>query len=73
MKLGMNLLLWTAGADESHFPLLDDIKKWGFDGVEVPMFAPDASPWKTLSSKLDELKLARTVRCRDAGRRKLDC
>ncbi len=61
MKVGMNLLLWTAAADESHFPLLEQIKGWGFDGVELPMFAPDASPWSALAKKLDELGLARTV------------
>ncbi len=38
MKYGMNLLLWTSGVTEQHFGLLADIKTWGFDGVELPMF-----------------------------------
>ncbi|GMV92965.1 MAG: hypothetical protein AMXMBFR82_27430 [Candidatus Hydrogenedentota bacterium] len=61
MKVGMNLLLWTAAANESHVPLLKDIKSWGFDGVELPMFALDGSPWKDLSKALDDIGLGRTV------------
>jgi D-psicose/D-tagatose/L-ribulose 3-epimerase len=63
MKLGINLLLWTAAADESHFPLLEKIKGWGFDGVELPMFSPDASPWKAFKTKLDDLGMTSTVVC----------
>ena len=61
MKIGMNLLLWTAAADETHFPLLEKIKGWGFDGVELPMFTPDGSPWASVAKKLDELGLHRTA------------
>lgn len=63
MKIGMNLLLWTAAPDESHFPLLDKIKGWGFDGVELPMFAPDASPWNAFRRKLEDLGMSSTVVC----------
>ena len=35
MKLGMNLLLWGTAIDESLFPVLEQIKAMGFDGVEV--------------------------------------
>ena len=35
MKYGMNLLLWTGDVTEEHFPLLEKIKGWGFDGVEL--------------------------------------
>lgn len=61
MKIGMNLLLWTAAANESHVPLLKNIKKWGFDGVELPMFALEGSPWKDLSNVLNDIGLGRTV------------
>ena len=61
VKIGMNLLLWTAAAGEEHLPLLKDIKSWGFDGVELPMFAPDCSPWKTLAAEMDSLGLGRTA------------
>lgn len=41
MKIGMNLLLWTTHLDRSHEPLLRNIRGWGFDGVEVPLFSVD--------------------------------
>ncbi len=61
MKVGMNLLLWTATATEEHVPLFRQIKGWGYDGVEVPMFDPGASPWKTLATVLDGVGLGRTA------------
>lgn len=61
MKAGMNLLLWTAAAQEEHIALLKDIKSWGFDGVELPMFTPDCSPWSGLALALDDLGLGRTA------------
>lgn len=53
MKYGMNMLLWTSGVTEEHFPLLADIKGWGFDGVELPLFEFDV---KHLSKVGEELK-----------------
>ena len=61
MKVGINLLLWTAAADESHLPLLENMKRWGYDGFELPMFDPDCSPWKTLGTEGDNLGLERTA------------
>jgi len=61
MKLGMNLLLWTAAADERHLKLFEKIKSWGFDGVELPMFDAEGSPWNALARRLDDLGLGRTV------------
>ena len=36
MKIGMNLLLWGTEINDSLFPVLEQIKSLGFDGVEVP-------------------------------------
>ena len=44
MKFGINTLLWTAGFDLEHLPLLPRIKQWGFDGVEVARFSFDNFP-----------------------------
>jgi D-psicose/D-tagatose/L-ribulose 3-epimerase len=38
MLLGFNLLLWTTHVTESDLPLLDALKKTGYDGVEIPIF-----------------------------------
>ena len=61
MKYGMNMLLWTTDVTEEHYPLLEQIKGWGYDGVEVPIFDTDLSKYEKLSAKLDELELERTA------------
>lgn len=61
MKVGLNVLLWTAAATAEHLPLLERFPDWGYDGVEFPMFDPQGSPWRQLSAKLDELGLGRTT------------
>ena len=60
MKYGFNLLLWTANVDESTFPVLEQIKGWGYDGVELPVFDFNADTFKKVGAKLDELGLGRT-------------
>jgi D-psicose/D-tagatose/L-ribulose 3-epimerase len=57
----MNMLLWTTDVDESHYPLLDQIKEWGYDGVELPLFDLEESKFKALAKKLDEVGLERTA------------
>ncbi len=37
MKYGMNLFLWTDDMHDDMLPVLEQIKKIGFDGVEVPL------------------------------------
>lgn len=43
MLLGFNMLLWSDGLTEEHFPLFSKLKQAGFDGIEIPIFggAPD--------------------------------
>ena len=38
MLLGFNMLLWSDGITEEHFPLFAKIKRAGFDGIEIPIF-----------------------------------
>ncbi|RFS16442.1 sugar phosphate isomerase/epimerase [Emticicia sp. C21] len=59
MKFGMNLLLWGTEINESLFPVLEEIKELGFDGVEVPIFDTDPTNWYKWREKLDELELDR--------------
>ncbi len=61
MKYGMNLLLWTGDVTDEHLPVLESLKKMGFDGVEIPMFAPDADKFARLGKRLDALGLARSA------------
>ena len=58
-KLGMNLLLWGTEINESLFPILEQIKSVGYDGVEIPIFDTQPSSWHSWRTKLDELGLDR--------------
>jgi D-psicose/D-tagatose/L-ribulose 3-epimerase len=58
-KIGMNLLLWGTEINESLFPVLEEIKRAGYDGVEIPIFDTNPANWKSWRKKLDELKLDR--------------
>jgi D-psicose/D-tagatose/L-ribulose 3-epimerase len=41
MLLGFNLLLWTTHPADEHFPLFAELKRAGYDGVELPIFEGD--------------------------------
>lgn len=61
MKTGMNLLLWTGHVTEEHFPLLENLKKAGFDGVEIPLFEGEAAHYKMLGAQIKNLGLGCTT------------
>ncbi|HUG92229.1 MAG TPA: sugar phosphate isomerase/epimerase family protein [Planctomycetaceae bacterium] len=61
MKYGMNLLLWTTDVTPAQDPILETIKSWGYDGVELPVFNIDAANFQRLGRKLDALGLERTA------------
>jgi D-psicose/D-tagatose/L-ribulose 3-epimerase len=57
VKLGLNLFLWSGQATEALIPVLEKVKKWGFDGVEFPLFHTDEGVYRKLRDKLDRLDL----------------
>jgi len=61
MKYGVNLLIWTANFTEEHFPLLPKLKAAGFDGVELPLFAPDGYPAHRVKQELEANGLEATT------------
>jgi len=61
MKYGINMLFWGAVIGEAEYPLLDQIKAWGFDGVEIPTFSADMPRYKKLGAKLKEIGLQCTT------------
>lgn len=62
MKIGMNMLLWTGHVTEEHVPVLEALKRTGFDGIEVPVFdVSDPSHYGRLAKILDDIGLERTV------------
>ncbi|TVR05528.1 MAG: sugar phosphate isomerase/epimerase [Spirochaetaceae bacterium] len=60
MKFGMNLLLWTGELNESMVPVLESLKKMGYDGVELPVFNMDLD-YAAWGRRLDDLGLERTA------------
>ncbi|MCL6503930.1 MAG: sugar phosphate isomerase/epimerase [Pirellulales bacterium] len=65
MKYGMNLLLWTDNVTEEHRPLLEQLKRIGFDGIEIPIFDANPDKYAALGVWLDDVGLERTaVTCR---------
>lgn len=60
MKIGFCMLLWTTSVGQEHKALLADIKKTGYDGVEIPIFDGSPDTYADIGKMLDELGLGRT-------------
>jgi D-psicose/D-tagatose/L-ribulose 3-epimerase len=60
MKFGMNLLLWSGELNDGMLPVLESLKKMGYDGVEVPIFNLDLD-YAAWGKRLDDLGLSRTA------------
>ncbi|MBX3438107.1 MAG: sugar phosphate isomerase/epimerase [Planctomycetaceae bacterium] len=61
MKYGLNLLLWTTDVNENLYPLCEQIKGWGYDGVELPIFDMNRKNFAAAGKHLDDLGLERTA------------
>ncbi len=61
MKIGFNLLLWTAHVTADHIPILRDLKSAGYDGVEVPITRGAAADYTALAGILADLGLRATA------------
>jgi D-psicose/D-tagatose/L-ribulose 3-epimerase len=60
MKYGMNLLLWSGEVNDALFPVIEQLKKIGYDGVELPIFNLDLD-YAAIGRRLDDLGLERTA------------
>jgi D-psicose/D-tagatose/L-ribulose 3-epimerase len=56
----MNLLLWTDTLHDGVLPVLDEIKRIGYDAVEAPIFEADVEKYAAWGRRLDDVGLART-------------
>jgi D-psicose/D-tagatose/L-ribulose 3-epimerase len=62
MKVGIDLLLWTdCPTAREHGSLLEKIKSWGYDGVELMVGAMQPDDIRQLSGLADDLELGRTA------------
>ena len=51
-KLGFNLLVWTASGSDEHFPIVDRLKKIGYDGIEICNGHQDPAAYRRLGAHL---------------------
>ena len=60
MKVGFNMLLWTAHVTEEDFPRLEMLKKLGYDGVEIPLFEGEIAHFEKVGKALRDNGLGST-------------
>jgi D-psicose/D-tagatose/L-ribulose 3-epimerase len=60
MKYGMNLLLWSGELNDGMIPVLEKLREFGYDGVELPMFNLDLD-YAAWGKRLDAIGLQRTA------------
>ena len=65
MKVGFNMLLWSANVGEQHYPIMAELKKVGYDGVELSLGAEmNLAHHKQVGEELKRLGLGcTTVTC----------
>lgn len=61
MRTGFNLLLWTTHVTAEHFPIFDDLKSVGYDGVEIPLFEGDPAHFSAVGQAVRDAGLACTA------------
>ena len=61
MKFGVNAFLWTAQFSEVHLPVMERVKSWGYDGIELFVADPAAFPVQTVYQGLMRNGLGLTV------------
>ena len=61
MRFGICLYLWTTDLTDEHLHLIGDLKRLGFDGVEVPLSSGNASDYRRIRQVLDDEGMACTT------------
>ncbi|MBV7333657.1 sugar phosphate isomerase/epimerase [Chloroflexi bacterium TSY] len=60
-KLGVHLMVWSGQVGDEELALLPQIKKMGYDGVEIPIFDPDSLDVSAIRSSLQDCGLSCTT------------
>ncbi|NKB52039.1 MAG: TIM barrel protein [Rhizobiaceae bacterium] len=63
MLLGFNLLLWTIHVTDEHFPIFEELKKTGYDGIELPIFDGDPAHYARVGQAARDNGLRVTTVC----------
>src|SRR5476649_1484 len=61
MLLGFNMLLWSTHVTEEHFPIFADLKRAGYDGVELPIFEGDPEHFRKVGRAVRDNGLRATA------------
>lgn len=56
-KVGFNLLVWSAVISEDHLPMVERLKKIGYDGIECPMDSRDTAIYKKFGQEFQNMGL----------------
>ncbi len=60
-KIGFNVLAWSAGMSDELKPILDRLKKIGYDGAEFFIGSPDKPAYKRIGDHAKDLGLGTTA------------
>lgn len=60
-KIGFDVLAWSAGVSEDLLPIMDRLKKIGYDGVEFFIGSPEVSDYKRLGKHAKDIGLGVTA------------
>lgn len=61
MRTGFNMLLWATEVRPEHHPIFAKLKRRGYDGVEVPVFAGSPADYAAIGRILASEGLGRTA------------
>src|SRR5688572_29939161 len=61
VKCGVTTYLWSAEFTDATFDELPDLREWGFDGVEFPLFRPEGFPAAAVRRALESRGLECTT------------
>lgn len=61
MRTSFNLLLWATHVTEEHFPIIEKLKKVGYDGVEIPIFDGSVAHYQKIAKVLKDNGLGCTA------------
>jgi len=60
-KIGFNTLVWSAVVSDDLFPIIDQLKKIGYDGVECFIGAPDTTAYQRFGAHAANIGLETTA------------
>lgn len=60
MKIGMNMLLWTNHVTEQHYDIVEELKKTGYDGIELFLGDGDEKLYSSLGRHFADIGMGVT-------------